>query len=259
MANTPDFRELLHREFPQGASELLDPVSRRTFAKLMGASLALAGVTACTRQPAEKIVPYVKQPEEIVPGKPLYYATAMPMAGYAAPLLVESHEGHPTKIEGNPDHPVSRGATDLYAQASILGLYDPDRTRTLTYRGEIRPWSAFRSALRAAVDLSRGRGGEGVRLLTGSVTSPTLAAQIRRLQAELPNMVWHQWEPAGRDQAHEGARLAFGDYADAQVPVSTRRRWSSRSTPTCSAAARSRCATPGSSPTGAASPAGAGR
>ncbi len=216
MANTPDFRELLHREFPQGASELLDPVSRRTFAKLMGASLALAGVTACTRQPAEKIVPYVKQPEEIVPGKPLYYATAMPMAGYAAPLLVESHEGHPTKIEGNPDHPVSRGATDLYAQASILGLYDPDRTRTLTYRGEIRPWSAFRSALRAAVDLSRGRGGEGVRLLTGSVTSPTLAAQIRRLQAELPNMVWHQWEPAGRDQAHEGARLAFGDYADAQ-------------------------------------------
>ena len=219
LADTPEFREALGREFPQGVTELLDPVSRRTFAKLMGASLALAGITACTRQPAEKIVPYVKQPEEIVPGKPLYFATAMPMAGYAAALLVESHEGHPTKIEGNPDHPISRGATDVFSQASILGLYDPDRTRTLTYRGEIRPWNDFRSALRAAVDASRGRGGDGVRLLTGSVTSPTLAGQIRRLQAELPNMVWHQWEPAGRDQAREGARLAFGEYVDAQYRV----------------------------------------
>ncbi len=216
LADTPEFREALHHEFPEGASDLLDPVSRRTFAKLMGASLALAGVTACTRQPAEKIVPYVKQPEEILPGKPLYYATAMPMAGYAAPLLVESHEGHPTKIEGNPDHPVSRGATDVFSQASILGLYDPDRTRTFTYRGDIRPWNDVRAALKAAADASRGRGGDGVRLLTGSVTSPTLASQIRRLQAELPNMVWHQWEPTGRDQAREGARLAFGEYVDAQ-------------------------------------------
>jgi molybdopterin-containing oxidoreductase family iron-sulfur binding subunit len=216
LADTPEFREALHREFPQGASELLDPVSRRTFAKLMGASLALAGVTACTRQPAEKIVPYVRQPEEIIPGKPLYYATAMPMAGFATAVLVESHEGRPTKIEGNPDHPVSRGATDLFSQASVLGLYDPDRTRTLTYRGDIRPWSDFRTALRGTIDATRARGGDGVRLLTGSVTSPTLASQIGRLQAELPAMVWHQWEPAGRDQAREGSRLAFGEYVDAQ-------------------------------------------
>jgi molybdopterin-containing oxidoreductase family iron-sulfur binding subunit len=216
LADTPEFRELLHREFPQGASELTDPVSRRTFAKLMGASLALAGITACTRQPAEKIVPYVRQPEEIVLGKPLYYATATALAGYAVPLLVESHEGRPTKIEGNPDHPVSRGATDIFSQASILGLYDPDRSRTLTCRGEIRPWSTFRSAIREAVDAARAGGGEGIRLLTGSVTSPTLASQIRRLQAELPAMVWHQWEPAGRDQAREGSRLAFGEYVDAQ-------------------------------------------
>jgi molybdopterin-containing oxidoreductase family iron-sulfur binding subunit len=216
LAETPEFLEMLHREFPQGASELLDPVSRRTFARLMGASLALAGVSACTRQPAEKILPYVKQPEEIVPGKPLYYATAVPMAGYAQPVLVESHEGHPTKIEGNPDHPVSRGATDAFTQAAILGLYDPDRMRTLTWRGEIRPWTTFRAALRAEVDSRRPRGGEGIRLLTGTVTSPTLAAQIEALQAELPAMVWHQWEPAGRDQAREGARLAFGQYLDAQ-------------------------------------------
>jgi molybdopterin-containing oxidoreductase family iron-sulfur binding subunit len=216
LADTPEFREALHREFPQGASELLDPVTRRTFARLMGASLALAGVTACTRQPAEKIVPYVRQPEELVLGKPLYYATAMPMAGYAVPLLVESHEGRPTKVEGNPDHPASRGATDVFSQASVLGLYDPDRTRTMTCRGEIRPWSDFRTALRAAIDATRARGGEGIRLLTGSVTSPTLTSQIQRLQAELPAMVWHQWEPVGRDQARAGSRLAFGESVDAQ-------------------------------------------
>jgi MoCo/4Fe-4S cofactor protein with predicted Tat translocation signal len=214
LAGTPEFQELLHREFPQGASELLDPVSRRTFVKLMGASLALAGVTACTRQPAEKIVPYVRQPEEIVPGKPLYFATAMPLAGYATPLLVESHEGRPTKVEGNPDHPVNRGSTDVFAQASILGLYDPDRSRTLTDRGEIKPWGVFLSALKAAVEAKRALGGDGIRLLTGSVTSPTLADQLRQLLAEFPAIKWHQWEPAGRDEAREGARLAFGEHVD---------------------------------------------
>ena len=125
MAETPEFKEFLHREFPQNASEWLDPVGRRGFLKLMGASLALAGVSACTRQPDEEIVPYVRQPEELVPGKPLFYATAMPFAGSGIGLLVESHEGRPTKIEGNPDHPSSLGATDLFAQAAILGLYDP--------------------------------------------------------------------------------------------------------------------------------------
>ncbi len=214
LAGTPEFQELLHREFPQGASEFTDPVSRRTFVKLMGASLALAGVTACTRQPTEKIVPYVRQPEEIIPGKPLYFATAMPLSGYATPLLVESHEGRPTKVEGNPDHPVSRGATDAVAQASVLGLYDPDRSQTLTYRGEIRPWGAFLTAVKGALEAKRALGGEGIRLLTGSVTSPTLADQLRQLTAEFPNLKWHQWEPAGRDQAREGARLAFGEYVD---------------------------------------------
>ena len=187
LAGTPEFQELLHREFPQGASELTDPVSRRTFLKLMGASLALAGVTACTRQPAEKIVPYVRQPEEIVPGKPLFFATAMPLGGYATPLLVESHEGRPTKIEGNPDHPVSRGATDVFAQASILGLYDPDRSQTLTDRGDIRPWGAFltRDQGRGGRPSARS-GGEGIRLLTGSVTSPTLADQLQAAAGRVP-------------------------------------------------------------------------
>src|SRR5262245_62384098 len=147
VAETPEFKEFLHREFPQNASEWLDPVGRRGFLKLMGASLTLAGVSACTRQPAEAIVPYVRQPEELVPGKPLFFATAMPFSGAGMGLLVENHEGRPTKIEGNHDHPSSRGATDLFAQASILGLYDPDRSQTLTNLGEIRPFSAFANAL----------------------------------------------------------------------------------------------------------------
>src|SRR6187401_3800895 len=143
LAETPEFKEFLHREFPQNASEWLDPVGRRGFLKLMSASLALAGVSACTRQPNEELVPYVRQPEEVVPGKPLFYAPAMTMNGAGMGLLVESHEGRPTKIEGNPDHPTSRGATDLFAQASILNLYDPDRSQTLTNLGDIRPFSAF--------------------------------------------------------------------------------------------------------------------
>jgi molybdopterin-containing oxidoreductase family iron-sulfur binding subunit len=148
VSETPEFKAFLHREFPQNASEWLDPVGRRGFLKLMSASLALAGVTACTRQPNEDILPYVRQPEEIVPGKPLFFATAMPMNGAGMGLLVESHEGRPTKIEGNPDHPSSRGATDLFAQAAILGLYDPDRSRTITNLGDIRPFSAFVAAIR---------------------------------------------------------------------------------------------------------------
>jgi molybdopterin-containing oxidoreductase family iron-sulfur binding subunit len=133
LAGSAAFQDLLHREFPHGASEWLDPASRRTFLKLMGASFALAGVTACTKQPLEKIVPYVKQPEEIVPGRPLFFATATTLGGYATGVLVESHEGRPTKVEGNPAHPASLGATDVFSQASVLGLYDPDRSQALMH------------------------------------------------------------------------------------------------------------------------------
>src|SRR6185436_14836825 len=124
VSETAEFKDYLHREFPSNASEWLDPVGRRNFLKLMSASMALAGVTACTVQPDEMIVPYVRQPEEEIPGKPLYFATAMTLGGVAQGLLVESHEGRPTKIEGNPDHPASKGATDLFAQGSVLTLYD---------------------------------------------------------------------------------------------------------------------------------------
>jgi MoCo/4Fe-4S cofactor protein with predicted Tat translocation signal len=219
VSETPEFKDFLHREFPQNASEWLDPVGRRGFLKLMGASLTLAGVTACTRQPAEDIVPYVRQPEEIVPGKPLFYATAMPFAGAGVGLLVESHEGRPTKIEGNPDHPTSRGATDLFAQAAILGLYDPDRSQTITHLGEIRAFEAFVAAMGEVVAAQQSQRGSGLRILSETVTSPTLNAQIDEFLGRFPQAKWMQWEPFGRHNAREGSRLAFGEYVDPQYAI----------------------------------------
>ena len=215
-ADDPAFQERLYNEFPSEIESIADPVERRTFLRLMGASLALAGVTACTRQPPEKIVPYVRQPEEIVPGKALFYATAMPIGGTATGILVESHEGRPTKIDGNPLHPGSLGATDVFAQAAILGLYDPDRSQTLTHLGEIRPWSAFLGAIRAAMTAQQPLRGAGIRLLTESINSPTLAAQIRDLLSRFPAAKWYQWDPASRDTARAGSKLAFGEFVDVQ-------------------------------------------
>src|SRR5688500_786823 len=216
VSETPEFKEFLHREFPQNASEWLDPVGRRGFLKLMGASLTLAGVSACTRQPDEAIVPYVRQPEELVPGKPLFFATAMPFAGTGIGLLVESHEGRPTKIEGNPEHPSSLGATDIYAQAAILGLYDPDRSQTLTHLGEIRPFDAFVTAVRTVLAAQQATGGAGIRIVSETVSSPTLGAQVDEFLGRFPQAKWVQWEPYGRHNAREGSRLAFGEYLDAQ-------------------------------------------
>jgi molybdopterin-containing oxidoreductase family iron-sulfur binding subunit len=178
--------------------------------------MALAGLSACTRQPPEHIVPYVRQPEEIIPGRPLFFATAMPLGGVATGLLVESHEGRPTKIEGNPLHPGSLGASDTFAQAAVLGLYDPDRSQTLTNIGDIRPWSAFLGAIRAALNAQGPLKGAGIRILTESISSPTLAAQIREVIARYPSAKWHQWDPASRENARGGAKLAFGRYVDAQ-------------------------------------------
>jgi molybdopterin-containing oxidoreductase family iron-sulfur binding subunit len=219
LAETAEFKQFLHREFPQNASEWLDPVGRRGFLKLMGASLALAGVSACTRQPDEAIVPYVRQPEELVPGKPLFFATAMPFAGAGVGLLVESHEGRPTKIEGNPDHPSSRGATDVFAQAAILGLYDPDRSQTITHLGEIRPFESFVAAVRAVLTAQQATGGSAIRIVSETIASPTLGAQVDEFLGRFPNAKWVQWEPFGRHNAREGSRLAFGEYVDAQYAI----------------------------------------
>ncbi len=219
LADDPAFHSELCREYPSQAEAIIDPVQRRTFLKLMGASLALAGFSACTRQPAEKIVPYVRQPEEMVLGKPLFFATAMPLGGVAAGLLVESHEGRPTKVEGNPQHPGSLGATDVFAQAATLQLYDPDRAQTLTHLGDIRPWSSFLGAMRAVLTAQQPLKGAGLRVLTESVSSPTLAAQIRDLMAAYPSARWHQWDPLSRDTVRAGARLAFGEDVETQYRI----------------------------------------
>jgi MoCo/4Fe-4S cofactor protein with predicted Tat translocation signal len=212
LADSDGFQELLEREFPRQAAEWKDDAAgRRQFLKVMGASLALAGLSACTRQPTETIMPYVRQPEEVIPGKPLFFATAVPMTAVALGVLVESHLGRPTKIEGNPGHPASLGATDAIAQASILDLYDPDRSQTLTYLGDIRPWSSFLGAAREALASQTANGGAGLRFLTGATTSPTLADQFRGVLQTFPKAKWHRYEPAGRHALHSGARQAFGE------------------------------------------------
>jgi molybdopterin-containing oxidoreductase family iron-sulfur binding subunit len=227
LAGSPDFQEMLHREFPKGASEWLDAVSRRGFLKLMGASLAMAGMTACTKQPLEPIVPYVKQPEELVPGRPLFYATAFTLGGYASPVLVESQMFRPTKIEGNDKHPASLGGTDVFSQASILGMYDPDRSQTVTYLGEISSWSSLVQAMRSPLSIQKSLEGAGIRILTPTISSPTLADQLKSFIKAYPQAKWHVYEPANRDNVLEGAKLAFGqpvetryDFSKADVVVS---------------------------------------
>src|SRR5271165_3128144 len=216
LAGSADFREALHREFPKGASEWVDSVSRRGFLQVMGASMALAGMTGCVRLPLEPIVPYVRQPEEVVPGRPMFYATAMTLGGYASPLLVESHLGRPTKIEGNEQHPASLGGTDIFAQASILGMYDPDRSQSVVSMGDQRSWQSFVTAIRGPLSAQKALQGAGIRILTPTISSPTLADQLRNFLKLYPQAKWHVYEPINRDNVLEGAKLAFGQ------PVETR-------------------------------------
>jgi len=227
LAGSASFQEALHREFPKGASEWLDTVSRRGFLKVMGASLGLAGMTGCVKLPLEPIVPYVRQPENVIPGRPQYYATAVTLSGYANPVLVESHLGRPTKIEGNDLHPASQGGTDIFTQASLLGLYDPDRSQTVTSMGDVRSWQAFLSAIRGPLSAQKSLQGAGIRILTTTITSPTLADQIRNFQKIYPQAKWHVYEPLNRDNVLEGAKMAFGqpvetryDFSKADVIVS---------------------------------------
>ena len=220
LAGSEEFQEMLHREFPKGASEWLDEFSRRGFLRTMGASLALAGLTGCTKMPITEIVPYVRQPENVIPGRPKFYATAFTLAGYASPILVESHMFRPTKVEGNPDHPASLGGTDIYAQASILDLYDPDRAQDITYMGDIRSWDAFMEAVRGPMSVEKNLTGAGVRILTQAVSSPTLAAQMRDYLAVNPQAKWHVYEPVNRDNVYEGAKLAFGEVVETRYDLS---------------------------------------
>ena len=214
LAGTAEFQAFVENEFPARAGEFSDPVSRRNFLKLMSGSLALAGLDACTRQPLEKIVPYVEQPELIVPGKPLFFATAMPLGESAVGLLVESREGRPIKVEGNPDHPASLGATSVFHQAALLDLYDPDRARAVTQAGNVSTWNAFLAALNDQLKGQQARRGAGLRILTGALSSPTFAAQLEQLQQKYPEAKWIQYEPISRDSVRDASRIAFHETLD---------------------------------------------
>jgi molybdopterin-containing oxidoreductase family iron-sulfur binding subunit len=222
-SHSPDFLPYLHREFPEYASEWDNGISRRRFLKLMAASLAFAGLTACSREPQEKIVPYVRRPEEIIPGKPLYYATTFPHRGYGKGVLVRTEMGRPTKIEGNPDHPASLGATDVFMQASILGLYDPDRSQTIRQGDDISTWDAFTQFVGTRLEAHEQDRGAGLFLLTGRTSSPTLADQLQRLRQRFPKLSWCSYEPAApvRAQSVSGADVEpVHDLSKADIIVS---------------------------------------
>jgi len=213
LADDPRFHALLRRELPGVSEGLLGGdgrAGRREFLRLMGASLALGGLGACTRQPLERIVPYARSPEQTIPGEPLYFATAIPLMGDALGVLVESHMGRPTKVEGNPDHPASLGATDAFAQAAVLSLYDPDRSHSIRRTGKISTWGAFLSELQTRLDGLNAQGGQGLSLLIGDLASPTLDDQLAGVRAKLPKARFHHWTPVHRDNARAGAQLAFG-------------------------------------------------
>jgi MoCo/4Fe-4S cofactor protein with predicted Tat translocation signal len=233
VAETKEFQEFLENEFPQHARPFNAQLDRRDFVKLVGLSLALAGMTGCRYLPQEKIVPYVIAPEEMVQGKPLWYATACTRGGYATGLLVESHEGRPTKIEGNPNHPASPaaipgnanhpanpGSVDIFSLASIYHLYDPDRSQNLVNKGEMDYWDAFLAQARPRMAKLKEKQGAGLWILTESVSSPTLAAMMAKILREYPQAKWRQFEPLARDNVHAGVKMALGKDANVYYDLS---------------------------------------
>jgi MoCo/4Fe-4S cofactor protein with predicted Tat translocation signal len=210
LAQTPEFAAIVEREVPR-FGDALGSLDRRRFLQLMAASMALGGLSACGPEPnPRQLLPYVEQPPGIVPGRSRYYATATTREGYATGVLVAHQMARPIKVEGNPDHPASLGAASAIMQATILTLYDPRRAQLIIGNGQIDTWERFVTVLYDRRGRLLARGGEGLRLLTGTVTSPSLAAQIATLQKHFPAMRWHQWEPLHRDNELAASQRAFG-------------------------------------------------
>ena len=218
LADTAEFQAAVEREFPHAAQEWVDPVSRRGFMKLMGASLALAGLAGCTKQPDEPIYAYVKQPEDLILGKPMYFATAHPFVTGAVPLLVKSDQFRPIKIDGNPEHPYNQGSSDPFTQGTLLDLYDPDRSQHVTYRGENREWAEFAQELRLKV--AGTKDGTGIYFLSSTITSPTLARQWKAVQAAYPKATLVQYDPAIAGTSVANGTSVQYSLADADVIVS---------------------------------------
>jgi molybdopterin-containing oxidoreductase family iron-sulfur binding subunit len=219
LAETPGFHEMLEQEFPRqaGAGEWVDAVSRRGFLKVMGASLALAGLAGCTKQPDEPIFPYVKAPEDLILGKPMYFATAHPFPTGAIPVLVKSDAFRPIKVDGNPDHPMTKGKSDPFTQATLLDLYDPDRSKEVRLRGEPSEYADFQEAFTDALKASKD--GTGIYFLSETITSPTLAAQWKQVQAKFPQAKLVQWEPVNRDAAMAASKAALPARKRGRDPV----------------------------------------
>lgn len=234
-ADTPEFREYVAKTAPEAAEQLVRSeaagVDRRRFLQLMAASLSLAGLAGC-RRPSIKILPYAKKPETVTPGMPTFYATSMPLKGSAIGLLAESHDGRPTKIEGNPEDPFNKGKADLYAQASVLSLYDPDRSRYPVRRAEGRlsqttaTWAQFDEFAAKVAERARSKGGQGLAILSGTVNSPVFDLIRDHLSQTLPKAVWYRHEPidnanivAGWSKALAAPALPRFHYDRAKVVV----------------------------------------
>ncbi|MDB5048674.1 MAG: quinol:cytochrome c oxidoreductase iron-sulfur protein precursor [Fibrobacteres bacterium] len=212
LGEAPEFKTFLEREFPEGAAEMGSGVSRRKFLQVMGAGMALAGVSGCkiVRRPEQNILPYNKMPESLIPGIPQFYATAMSIGGEAVGLLVESHEGRPTKVEGNPKHPSSQGATGKYHQASVLGLYDQDRSRTPVKGGQSADWNEFWSDAGKLFETYKQNGGQGLRFLSGYIGSPSLADVKAHVLKTYPKAQWTTYESVTRDAQAQGIAAVTG-------------------------------------------------
>jgi molybdopterin-containing oxidoreductase family iron-sulfur binding subunit len=226
---SPEFREAVTREFPAGVDLPPDAIGRRDFLKLIGASLALAGLTGCLEKPHTEILPYTFRPVDVLPGNPTYYATTMTLDGFGTGLLVESREGRPTKVEGNPDHPANLGAASVYDQASVLQLYDPNRARYVRYRGRERSMLDFVRAFSplATTGVAAPTSGAGLHFLLEPTASPFTAELIARVRAAYPGVGFTYYSPLSHATAFEGTRLAFGrplqavyDFLAADVVVS---------------------------------------
>ena len=210
LADDPAFVARAAQEFPSLADGLASPVDRRRVLQLMAASFAMAGLSACDAQPEGVLIPAVRIPPEIIPSLPNYYTTANVIDGYASGVVVKHWMGRPIKVEGNPHHPASLGATDAFAQAMVLDFYDPHRRAALTVDGAPAQHQQLLTALVGQRGQLAATRGTGLRILTGTVTSPTLARQLDALLARYPEARWHQWEPVSRDAVRKGATLAYG-------------------------------------------------
>ncbi|HEY2801179.1 MAG TPA: TAT-variant-translocated molybdopterin oxidoreductase, partial [Chthoniobacterales bacterium] len=212
MSDTPEFRDWLEREFPAGAAELAgDDVSRRSFLKLMGASMALAGfgLSSC-RKPEMHLVPFTKSAEWVIPGKFLYYASAMPRRYGAMPLVVSTVDGRPIKIEGNPNHPESNGATDAFAQASVLDLYDPSRSQRFVRQNKLSDRAAFEKYIAELRPKIAADGGAGLAFLVEETHSPTRDRLRGELQKQFPKMRWCVYDPLLSEAQHFSTEMSFG-------------------------------------------------